>query len=302
MSELSQGRGFSWRALTSMLTTGGFLVMAITGLMLFITPEGRLAYWVDWSVLGLSKSQWGDIHVTSSLIFILFGFIHLWYNWRQFVSYLRRRLEAGVRVRSEGPIALALMAVLVVGTLYSVPPFTYVLDLSATIKDSWKTDPSMEPPFGHAEEVSLKTLALRTASNTADIVAAIRAGGYKVDSADQTVKDVATLNHVSPSDLWTEVVKRVPTAAPEPIDAKTKVWTAEEVETAFEGRGFGNKTVEQTAAEVGLATDEVLARLKAGGVEATAGDRLRPLADAIGSTPTELLKVVLVSGYKISGK
>ena len=53
----TSGRRFSWRAMTSMMTTGGFLIMGVTGLMLFATPEGRLAYWVDWSLGGLTKEE-----------------------------------------------------------------------------------------------------------------------------------------------------------------------------------------------------------------------------------------------------
>ena len=59
---------------------------------------------------------------------------------------------------------LHILAVLVAGTLWGVPPFTWVLDLSAAIKASWSVDASMEPPFGHAEEATLDTLALRTAT------------------------------------------------------------------------------------------------------------------------------------------
>lgn len=44
MTGAAQNRRFSGRALISMPTTGGFLIMGVTGLMLFATPEGRLAY------------------------------------------------------------------------------------------------------------------------------------------------------------------------------------------------------------------------------------------------------------------
>ena len=120
MSEMTSGRRFSWRAMTSMMTTGGFLIMGATGLMLFATPEGRLAYWVDWSLGGLTKEEWGAIHVTSSLLFLVAGFIHLWFNWRQFVAYLRHRLERKLSIRPEAPAAAALLAVLVAGTLWGV--------------------------------------------------------------------------------------------------------------------------------------------------------------------------------------
>ena len=49
----------STRSLTAFLVTWSFLVLTITGLVLYIVPQGRIAYWVHWSLLGLEKEQWG---------------------------------------------------------------------------------------------------------------------------------------------------------------------------------------------------------------------------------------------------
>lgn len=298
MSEMTSGRRFSWRAMTSMMTTGGFLIMGATGLMLFATPEGRLAYWVDWSLGGLTKEEWGAIHVTSSLLFLVAGFVHLWFNWRQFVAYLRHRFQQKVSIRPEAPAAAALLAVLVAGTLWGVPPFTWVLDLSAAVKASWSVDASLEPPFGHAEEASLDTMALRTATPVGAIVGAIRAAGYTVESTADTLRRVADRNGVSPAEIWVEVVRRVPSAAPAPIDANA-AWTPDLVDQRFEGAGFGAKSIDAVAKELALPTDEVVARLEAAGIAATPGDRLKAVAETAEATPTELLKVILVPGFKL---
>jgi hypothetical protein len=36
-----------------------FLIMTYTGIMLFLCPHGRVAYWSDWHFFGLSKNQYG---------------------------------------------------------------------------------------------------------------------------------------------------------------------------------------------------------------------------------------------------
>lgn len=298
MTDLTNGRQFSWRALTSMMTTGGFLIMGVTGLMLFATPEGRLAYWVDWSLGGLTKTEWGAIHVTSSLLFLIAGFVHLWFNWRQFVAYLRHRFQQKVSIRPEAPAAGALLAVLVAGTLWGVPPFTWVLDLSAAIKASWSVDASMEPPFGHAEEATLDTLALRTATPAGAIIGAIRDAGFKVETTGETMRRIADRNNTTPAEIWVEVAKRVPSVLPAPVDANA-AWTPELVDQRFEGAGFGAKTMEQVATELALAPDEVLKRLADAGVTASKGDRLKAAAETAKATPTELLKVILVPGFKL---
>ncbi len=298
MTDMGNGRQFSWRAMTSMMTTGGFLIMGVTGLMLFATPEGRLAYWVDWSLGGLTKEECGAIHVTSSLLFLIAGFVHLWFNWRQFVAYLRHRFQQRVSIRPEAPVAGIFLAVLVAGTLWGVPPFTWVLDLSAAIKASWSVDASLEPPFGHAEEASLDTMALRTATPVATIVAAIRDAGFTVEATTDTLRRVADRNGVSPAEIWVEVVKRAPSVVPPPVDASA-AWTAELVEQRFEGAGFGAKTLEQVATELKLPAADVLKRLADAGIEAGGGDRLKAVAEDAKATPTELLKVILVPGYRL---
>jgi len=51
-----------------------FIGMAVTSLILFIVPQGRVAYWADWRLLGLSKTDWGNIHINLGLLFLRFCF------------------------------------------------------------------------------------------------------------------------------------------------------------------------------------------------------------------------------------
>jgi hypothetical protein len=249
---------------------------------------------------GLTKAEWGAIHVTSSLLFMIAGFFHLWFNWRQFVAFLRHRLQRKVSIRPEAPAAGALLVVLVAGTLWGVPPFTWVLDLSTAIKASWSVDARMEPPFGHAEEATLDTLALRTATPVGAILGAIRDAGFAADSTGETMRRIADRNGTSPAAIWVEVAKRVPSVIPAPVDASA-AWTPELVDQRFEGAGFGAKTLEQVATELALTPDEVLKRLADAGIVASKGDRLKAVAEKAKATPTELLKVILVPGFKLPG-
>jgi hypothetical protein len=61
------------RGLTSFFTLFGFIIMSITGLVLYIEPAGRVAYWITWQFAGLTKTDWGNIHILSSLLFIVAG-------------------------------------------------------------------------------------------------------------------------------------------------------------------------------------------------------------------------------------
>jgi hypothetical protein len=38
-----------------------FIAMAYTGIMLFLCPQGKVAYWTGWRLLGFSKEQYGGL-------------------------------------------------------------------------------------------------------------------------------------------------------------------------------------------------------------------------------------------------
>ena len=47
----------SLRSLIAFLVTWAFAVLTVTGIVLYIVPQGRIAYWTHWSLAGLDKEQ-----------------------------------------------------------------------------------------------------------------------------------------------------------------------------------------------------------------------------------------------------
>ena len=94
---------FHTRGFTSLLTTCSFLLLAITGIVLYISPKGRVAHWTGWTVLGIDKEQWSDIHMIASLLFLISAAFHLYFNWRIFWGYIKKRLEASLNLKLEMP-------------------------------------------------------------------------------------------------------------------------------------------------------------------------------------------------------
>jgi hypothetical protein len=76
-SAMAEQRGWYTRSLTSLFVMAGFLIMSISVVAAFVNPQGRIAFWTDWSLLGLTKEQWGDIHILSSLLFVVAGTVHI---------------------------------------------------------------------------------------------------------------------------------------------------------------------------------------------------------------------------------
>ena len=56
-------------SLTTFLTTFSFVIVAVSGTMMFIVPPGRIASWTEWKFIGLTREEWVSIHVVLSIFF-----------------------------------------------------------------------------------------------------------------------------------------------------------------------------------------------------------------------------------------
>lgn len=63
------------RRFVSLTLVFSFLLLAASSIMLYVVPEGRVAYWSHWSALSFSKEQWGAMHITGGFMFLIFFFL-----------------------------------------------------------------------------------------------------------------------------------------------------------------------------------------------------------------------------------
>ncbi len=125
------------KKITSLSLGFSFLIMSYTGVVLFIAPHGRVARWLDWHFLGLDKTQYQELHTTSMITFLVFGLLHVYYNWKPIVSYLKDKNHKISCTKKEFLIAFLLNITFVIGTIYLTPPFKSFLDFGENMKDSW---------------------------------------------------------------------------------------------------------------------------------------------------------------------
>lgn len=52
-----------WCGLASVLVAVSFVMLLLSGAMLFVAPPGRVANWSNWRLLGLTKHDWGGLHI-----------------------------------------------------------------------------------------------------------------------------------------------------------------------------------------------------------------------------------------------
>jgi len=283
------------RGLVSFLTLFGFLVMSLTGLVLYVMPAGRVAYWINWKMIGLSKDGWGNIHILSSVLFIVAGGFHIGLNWKSLMNYFRDKIRKTVRLRRELIISSILALWIVVGSIWPFPPLSYLLDFNEWLKSTWLTQDEYEPPFGHAELMSLRVFCKKMDIDPDAAVRELKSNGIEFDSDKETLEEIGKSNDISPMSLYLFIKKFEPV----PSADELKAYTAESVEVEFSGTGIGNRSLRSICEKVGLDTDTALARLAAADLAGDPDRTVKSIAESSDTQPIEIMKVLLIEGYEI---
>ena len=268
---------FHKKGMTTFIVAWTFLVLVLTGCVLYASPKGRVAHWTDWTVFGLDKEEWGAIHVLTALAFVVAGAFHIYFNWTVFVSYFKKRVQTGFNLKREFAVATGVTALVLAGTILNLPPFSLVISLSDDIKDYWEAK-SVVLPYAHAEESSLEDFCTKVGLPVEDVITQLQAEGYEIPDPSMALGELAKLNGTGPSGMFSELLQAAPKGAGQPPMGM--------------GTGIGRKTLQQLSEELGVEVDDVLARLRSHGIEANADHTLREAAEDAGLIPKQLLDIV----------
>ncbi len=199
--------GFNFRSFVSLLLFLSFSGSAISGLILFLRPEGSLANWLGWSALGLDKKHWEAGHAVLVLVFFATALVHLLFNWRVFMAQLRRKktrlLASSARAGLTGEFisALALISLILAGTLLRWSPFSSVAKLRSAIKDGKYVRAAM-PPAADADRLTVAALCAVAGISQQQALRNAGINGVQIDSLSQTVAEVAKRNRLTPEKVF----------------------------------------------------------------------------------------------------
>lgn len=296
MSENRKTRFFLRRFITFHVVIA-FLLMTITGLVLYVTPPGRVAHWTNWTLLGLSKSQWQSVHTIVTFLFIAAAGLHLYYNWRVLMAYIKTRMHSGIKSRRELSAALLVNAVIITGTLFYLPPFSTVMDFGEQLSDSWEEN-TPRAPVSHTERLTIAELAGTVHMPVDTLLRRIHALGAEDVLAETTVETAAARAGYSPSDLFQKLEtsrlarngggKTGITAAGENNDLHNPV-------AGEQGRGsggYGRKNISQLCEELGLDTEAGIKKLGEHGIDASRESNIRELATSNNLRPIEIVNIL----------
>jgi hypothetical protein len=278
-----------------------FIVVAFTGLMLFITPQGRVAYWAGWTLFGLSKEQYGQLHTTFMVLFLAAGIWHIALNWKPITNYMKSKSREVKIFVPEFNLALAFTALFFVGTLLGIAPFGTLIDAGDGIKALWEKHEG-SPPWGHAEESSLARFTRGLADwerleyqrlveiPLQDAIDSLRHAGFAVVDENQKVIEIAEDNGTTPKALM-EVIRR----AARPVESYQ---TGELAMVAATQRyplpmsGLGRMTLTEYSNRYSLNLDSLLVRFHMQGMTLDPEVRLKDEADRHETDPESMIELL----------
>ncbi|GEM_PF-5327099 len=133
---------FHWRGFFSFSTAIFFLIMAITGIMLYLAPR----FFTPPTTPALKAAMLAKrnniiaLHTIASYAFIIVSIAHFIINWKTFKSYISRntynarKAKSFIRLKYELILALVVAIVIMAAVLLHLPPFQTIMDAGRTEK------------------------------------------------------------------------------------------------------------------------------------------------------------------------
>jgi len=268
------------------------VVLLVNSIILYIVPEGRVAYWADWRLGGLTKIQWTDQHVTVGVLFLVASVLHLFYNWSAILAYLKNKAREIKVFTGSFNVALVITLLVVVGTYFEIPPMSTIVEISSEIKEGG-AEKYGEPPYGHAELSSLKLFSKRDGLDADKALELLREKGLVVESTKETLKVIAANNKLTPQQLYAIIQLARPEAETATTGSAPEGAAVDAV--AFPDHpkpGFGRRSLEEVCTELGLDLDVIVSGLKGMNIDCSGSQSIKDISEASNKEPMEIFEAI----------
>lgn len=264
---------FKTRGFVSLVSTFSFLISLVSGIVLYFTPQGRIAHWVNWTFWGLDKETWGALHINSSLVFFIIILFHIYYNWKLMVSYIKQRARMAISLKLELALTVFLSIFMVAASIWGVQPFKQIIDWNESIKDSYAAKTDNEPPIPHAELMTVEEFCEKLDVPIERFENRMKNNNWEFEKM-QTIEEIARHNEIAPAEIY-------------------KALQVNSSSGTGAGAGWGRMTLQQVCDENNVDVDQAIERLHEKGITADPSLGIRALSSQAGIRPYEAIEIIL---------
>lgn len=243
----------------------------------------------------------GAQHTTIGVLFLIAGLLHIYYNWKPIINYMKSKTKDFKFFSVANTAALVLTLVFIVGTYFHIPPMSTIINISDGFKDR-AADKYGEPPYGHAEISTLKTLTERVGIELDKSMDLLKAAGLEVVDEQDTLKDIGKRAGKSPQEIYL-IIKPASKSSKSSDNASenkgSESATQETTDTdidAFinaERTGLGRLTIEDICETYGLDANAIITGLDTRGIKASANQKLKEIGAANDNTPLAIYEIMV---------
>lgn len=262
----------SLKKITSLTMLLAMFTMTFTGIILFITPPGRVANWANWELFGISKELYGQIHSSFMVLFIIATILHVYYNWKPLISYMKNEARQFILFTKDMIIASILFLIFLFGTIYQISPFSDFLNFGDDIKSSWEKEYGTSP-YSHAELSSLKSFTKKLNYDLERSKNILTSNNIAFED-EQSLSQIAKTNSISPKFIYDILRKNF-----EKGEQKTVPLS-----------GLGKKSIKEVAMTLEISSDEFISKLKSLGLDAKEDDKFKDIAESKDLSPSDILE------------
>lgn len=199
------------RKITSLTALTSFVLLIVTSIILYIVPSGRVAYWAGYTLWGLDKVEWGNVHINLGFLLLIAIILHVYYNWTPMIGYMKNRSKQLKIFTADFNISLIVTLIVFFGTLAGLPPMSSIINMGEAITEKANLYYG-EPPYGHAELSPLADFAEKVKVDLSASLVKLKAAGIMVESPTQTLQQIATANGISPQQVYRTIKPKVDVA------------------------------------------------------------------------------------------
>jgi hypothetical protein len=278
------------RKITSMTMVWSLIVLVFNSIVLYVVPEGRIANWADWHFWGLDKHDWSAQHTTVGFLFIFAALLHIYYNWKPILNYMKDKAKKFKVFTAASSIGLGLTVIFVIGTYLDVPPMSTIVEFSEQIKEG-AAKTYGDPPYGQAQSSSLKGFTSRMGLDLDRSMELLRDAGIEVTDDKEMVQDIAKRSGNTPQQIY-DIIK--PAGIP-PAAAEATTHNEDGADKAMNPpkSGMGKKTITELCEEIGQDCDMIIAGLKQRGMTIDPEQKLKDLAAENGTGPMQIYEAMV---------
>jgi hypothetical protein len=234
-------------------------------------------------MLGLTKNQWGGLHIWFSIVFLIAAAFHIYLNWRLLSSYFKDRISNAFTLRWEWVLSAIICIIVFVGTLADVTPFSSFLVWNEVLKESWEVS-GQQAPVPHAELMTLAEIADKVKGIEVEaMITNLRSNGIEVESPNLILGKLAQTNNLTPIQLYAIASGR---------DRLAEYRSGGRTYSGKGYRGMGQLTLRQYCSKAGLDINTATKKLQNRGIEAGPDMLLRDIAQAKGLLASDIRDIL----------